>query len=600
MPYCGTCPLSVEGGSATPGRKLVEVSTVDNAPLTLINLSDGAKHKRMKALAGITGKCEKCHFDTTTPATIEKILLIPEIDRTTRGATYVTRPAYFIGHGLEANKTYNFTGYTVADPITQQVTHISTSAIETKSSLDQFTLTPQTVEALRIFQPTEDTLEALDAKLDAIYHQLERVTRIYMRRDIMTAVDLIFHSQLSFALQGEMLARGWGEALIVGDTRTGKSTIVLRMVDYYQAGEVTSGENTSMAGLVAGLTQIGTTWALRWGKIPLNNRRLLVIDEAGNIPTDQIARMSSLRSSGIAEVTKIHTERTDARVRGIWIANPRGNRPLATYSHGATAIKELIGAPEDIARFDCVVTAAAQDVGLDVVNAARAHEAPEDYTSALCHQRVMWAWSRRPEDVVFEDGTDAAILAAANVHGVKYRFASEIPLVEPNEQRVKIARLAVAAAGMFFSTNETGSTVQVKPVHVAFAVRFLDRAYSKPSLGYSDYADAATKRYTMRPTPDLLTIMTKPGVARGFLDMERMAQRDVAELLGIDDRALLRERMTMLRDCGFLRSLGTSSYVKTAAAITFLREHLEPDAPQLELTPTPPAAPSTDPEALPW
>lgn len=606
-PLCAGCALAAGNSSRD-----VTVPDGNNSLLKLIKVSDGTRTKMLREMASVTARCTQNAVDITHPMNIEEIILIPAIDRTTRDAQYVTRLAYYLGHGLDANKTYTLTGVTVPVPQTQEVTHLFTRAIETRSSLDQFTLTPDTVERLRIFQPDGDTLADLDAKLDDFYGELERFTRIYQRRDLMLAVDLTFHSQLAFALQHETLARGWMELLVIGDTRTGKSTIVTRMSDYYQAGETTSGENTSFAGIVGGLTQVGTTWALRWGKVPLNNRRLLIIDEAGNLPQEQIGRMSSLRSSGIAEVTKIHTERTDARTRQVWIANPRGNRPLSTYSHGVLAVKELIGAPEDVARFDLVVTCASDDVALAVVNARRPlDETTTRYTSDLCHQRVMWAWSRTPEQVHIGEEALTSILGHAMRHGEQYRYASEIPLVEPNEQRVKLARAAVAVAALFFSTDATGTTVVVKPVHVDFAARFLDQLYEKPSLAFTDYAHAQRRRYTLTNTGAILALIDRtPGAARALMEQEQFTQRDFAEILGTDDRTELREQVSMLRDAGFLRRQGSSFYYKTAAAILMLRAHLNGAAVApvvVAVAPPPPSssgdavhAPADDAEELPW
>lgn len=597
-PMCLACKLGtrVRDENATSGRLSVAVDDTTNAPLTLIGVNDETKLRRMKVLAQIPQSCNYVRFAVGEPKNIETILLIPEIDRTTRGTEYVTRAAYYFGDGLEANRQYLFTGYTVADPNTQAVTHVFTRAQETRSSLDQFVITQDTRERLRVFQPDDvDDLGAYDERLAAIYGELELVTRIYERRDVMLTCDLTYHSQLAFSFQGELLARGWCDALIIGDTRTGKSSIAIRLSEHYQAGEVTSGENTSFSGLVGGLTPIGDSWAVRWGKFPTNTRRLVVLDEAGNLPADSIARMSSMRSSGIAEVTKIHTERTDARTRAIWIGNPRGNRPLATYSHGALAVRELIGAPEDVARFDLICTAAAQDVTLNVVNQARSGARPTIYTSELCHQRTMWAWSRQASQILLTDEATARVLWHANRHGEQYRFASEIPIVESNEQRVKIARLAVACAGMFFSTDETGTTVIVRPAHVDFVARFLDQLYGKPSLAYAEYARMQTRRYTLTITERLARLVRRPGAPRALQDQEQFSLRDIQEILGIDEREELRTTITFLRDSGFFRRLGSSAYVKTAAAINYLRDLITAEGDEGDGAPVTTEAPARDP-----
>jgi hypothetical protein len=387
------------------------------------------------------------------------------------------------------------------------------------------------------------------------------------------------HSILRFAFQGELLVRGWCEALVIGDSRTGKSTIVQRLLDYYGAGEFSTGENTTLAGLVGGLHQIGTSWALQWGRIPLNDRRLLAIDEAGNLPTEQIGRMSSMRSSGVAEVIKVHTERTNARTRQVWITNPRSNRSLSSFSQGVLAVKELIGAPEDIARFDIVVSAATGDVPLAVVNSARGAEAPVTYSRDLCHQRVMWAWSRTGEHVVWEGDSTSLVLRLATDQGQRYRYATEIPLVEPNEQRVKLARLSAAVAATFFSSDESGQKLIIKPAHVQFAHDYLEAIYGKASLRFDEYSAMQRRRYELTEAGGIRTILDRNQHApRTLMEQEAFTQRDLQEILSYNDRDDFRDALTKLRDSGFIRRVGTSFYVKTPAAIKYLRDMLGNDA----------------------
>src|SRR6185503_2222957 len=92
------------------------------------------------------------------------------------------------------------------------------------------------------------------AKFDEIHQDLEaNVTKIYRRRDLLTAFDLVTHSVLSFRFQGNIVHKGWCEALVIGDTRVGKSESVGRLVNHYRVGELVTGENASFAGLIGGM-----------------------------------------------------------------------------------------------------------------------------------------------------------------------------------------------------------------------------------------------------------------------------------------------------------------------------------------------------------
>jgi hypothetical protein len=571
--FCDQCPLNQNG--ATYGTMTRDLDYRSNEILQFTDVTDEQLYRRLKGKFQIPGKCPIVKQDVLKALNVERLQIIPEIDRSEEDQPYVTREVFYVGHGLQANRSYTMTGITVPEPKKQLATHIITGVVPAQSNIERFTLTDDVKSRLMLFQPQGDNVSDLWRHIDSVYEDLEKQTRIYQRRDLMLAVDFTFHSALRFALQGEMLVRGWCEALFIGDSRTGKTTIVQRMMDHYGAGEFSTGENTTLAGLVGGLHQIGTSWALQWGRIPLNDRRLLAIDEAGNLPIEQIARMSSMRSSGIAEIVKIHTERTNARTRMIWMTNPRAPRPLSSYSQGVLAVKEMVGAPEDIARFDLVVTAASSDVSLSVVNSRRTLERAEVFTADLCHQRVMFAWSRRAEHIVLTDEANDAILAEATQMGRMYRYATEIPLVEPNEQRVKLARLAVSAATIFYSTDETGEKVVVKPEHVIFAAQFLERMYSKPSLAFDEYARMQTRRYEIENEAEVRVIITHAAsAAQALMEQEQLTQRDLQEILGYDDRDEMRKALTTLRESGFLRRVGSSYYVKTSGANAWLRRLL--------------------------
>lgn len=587
-PLCPKCPMrpgdGVNGG--TNGAMNLTVEYTGNEILNYNKVTDAQVLRNLKIAARIPVKCPRVSERRQLSLNVLETAVMPDIsgrevsESFTTAQGYVTRSGFqMAGEGkkfLVANTSYRARMRTVANPKTQDIVHVIVDATESQSDLDVFRMSAQILEQMRVFAPRRlDNVDALVEQANLIHGDLERVTRTYERRDLMTAVDMTYLSPIGFSFQGESVVRGWVECLMIGDSRTGKTQAVHRLLIHYGAGEFSSGENTSFAGLVGGLTELGRTWFTRWGKIPLNDRRLLVVDEAGNLPQDQIARMSSMRSSGIAEIIKIHMERTRARTRQIWIANPRGNQPLSSYSHGVLAVKELIGAPEDIARFDLVVTAAATDVSMSVINANRGFETVETYTSNLCNQRVMWAWSRKPDQITFLPETTTEILRLATEHGNKYRFATVIPLVEPNEQRIKLARLAASTAAFFFSASENGEKIIVRPEHAVYAYNFLNHLYAKPSLAYESYALTEQKRFELKLTEEMVRTLRATGSAtHALMEQEYLTQSDLMEVLGIDDRARLRSTITQFKTAGFLRRVGTSYYVKTPAAITWLREEI--------------------------
>lgn len=413
-------------------------------------------------------------------------------------------------------------------------------------------------------------MNPIQAKFKEIHEDLEaNVTKIYERRDLLTLLDLVIHSVLEFRFQGELVRKGWVEGLVIGDTRCGKSETADRLLRHYRCGEIVTGENATYAGLVGGLQQTQKTWSITWGKFPLNDRRMLTIDELSGLPHEAIARMSGIRSSGVAEIIKIQTERTAARVRTAWLSNPRAKRPLASFNTAMDAIIDLVGHPEDIARFDMALTVATGEVPLEVINARTRPQVPARFGSEACNRLVYWAWSRGREQVLWEAGVENSILDHASRMARKYCA----PLVEGAEQRIKIARLAVAAAARVFSASSDGETVVVKTEHVEFVCEYLDQIYCKPSMAFDLYSSAKHSETHLNAASEIQTKLD--GLPKQFIgllgDAQSFTVADLQDFAGLDrDHAgqlaafLVQHRAT---------KRGKFGYYKLPSFIQFLRKY---------------------------
>lgn len=475
MKMCKGCPLALNGGEME-----IDFSLEHNEILQLISCDETKQMALIRQKARLP-RCNKLEVEVKEVISIEEIRVIPEVDYSTQDADYVTRQIYYLGYGLKPNRSYLMLGITVPDPNTQYATQIISKAVPTQSSIDQFKMTPEVYEKLKIFQTNNIEKKIAEISEDLTYN----VTKIYGREDLITAVDLIYHSALQFNFRGQLVPKGWCDGLIIGDTRCGKTESLIRLIQHYRLGELCTGENISYAGLVGGMSQAQQRWSISWGKIPLNDRRLVVLDEVSSLDVDTISNLSALRSSGIAEIIKIQTERTNARTRLIWVSNPRSGRKLDTYNYGVLAIKELIGRVEDIARFDFAISIAADEVPIEQINKI-GHETKEHkFTSELCNQLILWAWSRKPNQIKFTKEAEQLVLDKAMQLGAKY--SSAIPLVEGAEERIKLAKLSIAIAARTFST-EDGETLLVKAEHVNFIYKYLDRIFSKSSMGYDMFS----------------------------------------------------------------------------------------------------------------
>jgi len=368
---------------------------------------------------------------------------------------------------------------------------------------------------------------------DIAHDLVSNITLMFGREDLVMVSDLVFHSVISFPFRNEMIDKGWTEAIILGDTRSGKSKTLERLHKHYRCGEFVTGEDVTKAGLVGGMQQVGNRWIITWGRYVRQNREQCTIDEVQNLEIDDIADMSGLRSSGIAEITKIHQSRTEAKVRSIWLGNPRSNRFMNTYSHGIIAIKDLIGKLDDIARFDLAVICSTDEIPEEEYNKPDRNKVEHKYTSDLCHDLIMWAWSRKPEHVKFENGSDIKVLETADKLGKRY--SPQIPLVNISEMRVKVARLAVAAACRVFSTDN-GHNVIVLPEHVEFIKEFIIHLYDSPTMGYDIFTRVKSGENMLENTEEIEDYVYNKG--RNFLDClldyDYITLGDISDFTGMD------------------------------------------------------------------
>lgn len=482
---CQSCRLCLYAGEMTK-----ELKASDKDLLKLIKVTEKQQHATIVEMLGINKSCPAFTITIEEHMNIEEIRMIPKAEANfgfAKEHEYVVRNGYYIGNNIKTNKRYTMVGYMFPDPQNQYATYIFDRAYPEKDIISDFEMTEDTYERLKVFQPKPG--QSVEDKMNEIHRDLERnVTYVWDRRDVAIAVDLIYHTVLHFYFQNQFIKRGWGELLIIGDSGQAKSTLVERIMSHYRLGEMHSGESSRRTGLVYNLQQTNKRWFLVWGAFPLNDGGLLCIDELSGLSEENLAEMSDVRSSGIAKSTGVITAETSARTRAIYISNPRNGRHLNTETHGISAVLKLFGKTEDVRRLDLVVGVASGDIDPSIVNKS-IDDMPEVlhvYDSDLCHLRVLWAWSRRPENVKFEPEAVEAILKHATDMGRKY--SSKVPVVEAADQRIKIARLSAGCAACMFSTTD-GEDLVVKKEHVDFVVNFMNKLYSSKALGYDKLSE---------------------------------------------------------------------------------------------------------------
>jgi hypothetical protein len=541
--------------------------------LNLIDIRDEALFRNIKKQLGIPMRCDRFMMDIKTYINIEELRLIPEIDFTTDADyEYVQQVAYHAGHGIKTNQVYTLKGLALPNPKTQQSTQLFFDVEQAVDSIDLFNMDDEMDKRLSIFKCETGDHEVLLESYKERHKDIEHVSGIYDRMDIALTFDITFHSPLSLMFQGKR-ERGWMESLIIGDSGCGKTELAKSMIRHYGVAEFVTGESSSIAGLIGGLSQTAKRWHINWGKIPLNNRRALVIDEISGMSIEDIALFSGVRSSGIAELTKIRTEKTMAQTRKVWIGNPRKightSRNMMQYPYGCVAVRDLIGNLEDIRRFDFVLTAHSEEVDKAIYNKPSNHEEKVlKYTAALCHDLVMWVWSRKTGEVKFTAGAIKKILKYAADQGNRYYHG--IPIVEPSDQRLKLMRGSASVAGMFYSTNTKGKTLLVKVEHVDFFYHWLEKIYNKDSMRYGEWSEVELSKTKLKDRSAVDAIIRNDFVEL-LMEDDQINLSTMIDITGWD-RKMVSAMLKTLRTNNALRRVGTSFYRKTEAFITYLNQ----------------------------
>lgn len=445
--------------------------------------------------------CKKVKSEVLEYENVTELLVVPMADRVKTvkdadgeirevdgdGKEYVTRKVYAVGTDVQANTHYEIEGFVYSHPKNATATILSQKHRPLEDSISKFELTDEIRERMKVFQVQPG--ETIDDRVSLIINDLvENVTLVRERFEPHLAVLLTYHSVLNYYFQGQLEKRGWLETILVGDTGQAKTQLVSNIMEFAGLGNMTSGEGTSRTGLVYRLEQIGERWFITWGRYPLSDRKLMVIDEFSELHPDDFGKITEARTTGVLRVDRMVNTETNARVRLILLTNPARARTLSSFTHGVESLKPLFAHPADIRRLDLAVFLQSGDVSKSVLN--QVYEKPETQiiTSEALRDSILWAWSRKPEHVYITKPAMRRILSKADELGEKYGYAQDVPLMEPSDLRKKIARMSIALAALLHSTDETHEKIIVTPEHVEYVTDFVQVVYDNQNARLDVYS----------------------------------------------------------------------------------------------------------------
>jgi hypothetical protein len=561
---CKECPYDK--------NKMVDILAIDENILKFIDTPSISFAKIIKDIFKI--ECN-IKYEAVEMQNIERLFVLAPTgkERNKFGSNHI---AYYVGCGLEVNTMYQMSGYATIDPKNQTTTHVFTSAKKIKSDIESFSLLDHKHEKLLEFSVDKPTTGKIYGHLEELYKfYAHNITKIHNRFDLHLSIDLAFKSALHFNFDNEYVHKGWMDVMVIGDTRCGKGYVAERLASHFNLGEVVSGENASFAGLVGGLQQYNGHWVVTWGKLPLNDGGLLILDEAGEVKQQDWAKLSRIRSEGVAEIVKINTQITNARTRIIYLANPR-KTSIATYSYGIQSILDVIETPEDIARFDYILVVAHNEVTVDEINKHKSLVSSM-YSSKLENELILWVWSRKTDEIKFSDEAIKLVYKLSIQLAKMYSFT--IPLIQGENIRVKLSKIAISFAGRVYSNKQNGQILFVTSVHVECAYIFFNLIYKKESCSYyamSQLQKATTIDFKEKDFSVVQryfdAFMNKKELCKCLLTNNRLVANDISEHLNLDITIAREIISRLLRESCIIKQY--AYYVKTPAFTNWLKKNI--------------------------
>lgn len=546
----------------------------------------------LRDISGIPS-CQKYDTEIVENTNIDELLVIPMADDAAQAdesidGKYVLRKIYAMG-GLPVseNKYYEISGYVYPHPRNQESTILVTSATPLQDVVESFALTDDVKNDLKALQPQTMDVKDVAEKVEAILNDLTyNVTHIVERDETLLGVLLTYHSVLRFKVPWDtMPIRGWVEMKIVGDTGTGKSALIEKIMKYSGLGNRVNAESTSRTGLTYKMEQSGSggAWYIVWGAWPLADKELIWIDEDTGIEKKEYSEMTLARSDGRLEVKRAVTAETPCRVRAILSGNVPYGKRLADYSQGVEALKDIFN-NEDIRRFDFAVFMRSTDVDPEKYN-RQLPTFPKIVTSDILKNNILFAWSRKTENVQFADGAIDSILTVATNLSKIYGRANDVPLVSPSDERNKVARLSVSLAAMLHSVDDSGENIVVYPSHVEYVQELLKAVYNAPGCGLNYYAKLSVNEEELTPekfdklTKHLRALDTLKNTGKYsefitlFAQQKYLRLGDVEAMLSVEKE----EAKSIVNLCTKLRMLvmTTGGYKKTARFNAYIAKCFE-------------------------
>ena len=450
------------------------------------NFTEQQIRDNTREILGITKVERDVKIERPTKETVYQCNVTDLFEVTTKNPQTIEFVAYVIGKRLESGKKYCITYKLTPHPFKgQQLTMIILDATEAADSITDFHLTEDNKKIL-------DQVKNMEGSVHDKVETLSEMAKSYIGYDgynkLIKAIDLSFHAALQFNFNGNT-ERGTLDTLIVTESRVGKSSTAEALQKLYSLGTFVSlaGSNATIAGIIGGSNKVNGSFQTRAGLLPMNHRGLVIFEELAKCDKDLVKALTDTRSSGSVKITRVSGDlQLPALVRMITLSNVKSSskniQPIASYPNGITILVDLIGTPEDIARYDLMLVMG--ETGNRIIDPNWRPITP--FEPEVYKTKIRWVWSRNPDQIIITRDVVEYIFKKCNELNSKYD--SHIKIFG-TEAWKKVARLATAIAGYIVSTDDTYEKIIVTTECVDEAVDYLISCYDNNTFKLKEYVD---------------------------------------------------------------------------------------------------------------
>lgn len=449
------------------------------------NFTEDQIRENIRSILGISKYERDVRVEKPTKDTVYQCNVTDLFEATSKDIATIEFTAYVLKKRLESGKKYLITYKLVPHPYKgQQLIMIIVDVEEACDSITNFRVTDEAKKNLDLFRNLDGSVKE---KLD----RLAEMAKAYIGYDgynnLIQAVDLSYHTVLEYNFGTFKNVRGYLDTLIVAESRVGKSSTAEAFQKLYKLGAFTSlaGNSATIPGIIGGSTKVNGNYQTRAGLIPMNHRGLVIFEELAKCNSNLVRELTDIRSSNQVRIARVSGTLTlPALVRMITLTNVKNTghkiRPINSYPNGVDILVELIGSPEDIARYDLMLVLG--DQGNKVINPF--WEPVEPFEPEAYQTRIRWVWSRTADQIVLDQEVGRYVLEKCN--DLNKEYDSHIKIFG-TEAWKKVSRLAIAIAGYLVSTDSSYERIIVTKEHVDAAVQYLIDCYDNSTFKLREY-----------------------------------------------------------------------------------------------------------------